>query len=213
MHSLVNEIPLLSYRTLEHITDHSLVQMFKVDDFLTAEQCQTLIDEATLSMAPSRIGDKNNTTKIDVSVRSSRTSYLSSESDHRVVQEVHGMLHAMYGHPELNSDPMQVHRYGPNEHFAAHHDYHNPETQQARIEAEGQRTWTLIVYLNDDFEGGETYFPLLDIKVKPKRGMLVAWNNLTVTGEVNPYTEHESLPVVIGEKNLLSKWFRNKLLV
>ena len=29
-----------------------------------------------------------------------------------------------------------------------------------------------MVYLNDDFEDGETYFPLFDVGVKPKQGRL-----------------------------------------
>ena len=39
-----------------------------------------------------------------------------------------------------------------------------------------------MVYLNDDFEDGETYFPVFDIKVKPKQGRLLifppTWNYL-----------------------------------
>jgi hypothetical protein len=32
----------------------------------------------------------------------------------------------------------------------------------------------LILYLNEDFEGGELYYPNLDIEISPERGMLVA---------------------------------------
>ena len=48
--------------------------------------------------------------------------------------------------------------------------------------AHAKRFLCLMVYLNDDFEDGETYFPLFDIKVKPKRGRLLifppTWNYL-----------------------------------
>ena len=41
---------------------------------------------------------------------------------------------------------------------------------------------TIIVYLNDDFVGGETEFPVLGDKVKPKKGKLLVfppmWNYL-----------------------------------
>jgi hypothetical protein len=48
--------------------------------------------------------------------------------------------------------------------------------------AHSKRFLCLMVYLNDDFEDGETYFPLFDIKVKPKQGRLLifppTWNYL-----------------------------------
>jgi hypothetical protein len=46
--------------------------------------------------------------------------------------------------------------------------------------AHAKRFLCLMVYLNDDFEDGETYFPLFDAKVKPKQGRLFifppTWN-------------------------------------
>jgi hypothetical protein len=48
--------------------------------------------------------------------------------------------------------------------------------------AHAKRFLCLMVYLNDDFEDGETYFPIFDIKVKPKKGRLLifppTWNYL-----------------------------------
>jgi hypothetical protein len=48
--------------------------------------------------------------------------------------------------------------------------------------AHAKRFLCLMVYLNDDFEDGETYFPVFDIKVKPKQGRLLifppTWNYL-----------------------------------
>ena len=38
--------------------------------------------------------------------------------------------------------------------------------------AHAKRFLCLMVYLNDDFEDGETYFPLFDVGVKPKQGRL-----------------------------------------
>ena len=42
----------------------------------------------------------------------------------------------------------------------------------------GQRTWTTMIYLNDVEKGGETYFKHLKLKIKPEKGLLIAWNNL-----------------------------------
>ena len=48
--------------------------------------------------------------------------------------------------------------------------------------AHAKRFLCLMVYLNDDFEDGETYFPIFESKVKPKQGRLFifppTWNYL-----------------------------------
>lgn len=51
--------------------------------------------------------------------------------------------------------------------------------------------YSLVVYLNDDYEGGEIYFPEQNVKVKPKAGTIVAFPATTL---------HTSLPVTKGEK-------------
>jgi len=39
-----------------------------------------------------------------------------------------------------------------------------------------QRMFAAVGYLNDDYEGGEIYFPEIDKSIKPKAGMLVAFH-------------------------------------
>jgi len=39
----------------------------------------------------------------------------------------------------------------------------------ANDNAEGWIEWSTVVYLNDDFEGGEIYFPKIDFSYKPKK--------------------------------------------
>jgi alkylated DNA repair dioxygenase AlkB len=50
---------------------------------------------------------------------------------------------------------------------------------------------SLVIYLNDDHEGGEIHFPNLDLTIKPKAGTIVAFPATTL---------HESLPVTSGNK-------------
>ena len=72
----------------------------------------------------------------------------------------------------------------------------------------GQRTWTAMVYLNDVDEGGATWFPKAGIRVTPRRGLLLAWNNMKPDGSPNDQTLHEGMPVVEGVKYIVTKWFR-----
>ncbi len=208
---IVNSIPALhDPRTVVYSNEACV--LYAIPDFFTAEECELLIAEGTKYLEPSRVGAPNDTTKIDRSVRSSSTSMLSTVSDAAITQTAIERIAQAYGHPNLFSDPLQFNTYRVGEEFVAHHDYHDPETNVARIGREGQRTWTFLMYLNDDFEGGETEFPELSTVIKPTRGMLVFWNNLNADGTVNPATLHQSNPVTSGTKHMMTKWHKNKIL-
>ena len=209
---LVNDIPLLHTSRCFNLSNNGRAQVFAFHNFFSDKLCEQLIREAQQYLEPSRVGGPNNTTKIDRSVRSSSTAMLSDVSQAGCTLEAIVQIAEAYGHPHLNSNPLQFNQYQAGEEFKAHHDWHNPETQQLRIEQEGQRTWTFLMYLNSDFGGGETVFPQLGLEIRPQRGMLIAWNNLNADGTVNEATEHLSQPVVSGTKCMMTKWFKNKVI-
>lgn len=74
-----------------------------------------------------------------------------------------------------------------------------------------QRILTAILYLNDDFEGGTTMFPRLDIELQPKRGTLAFWQNTKHgSAKVHPMSMHQGCPVTKGVKRIISFWFRDR---
>jgi hypothetical protein len=54
-----------------------------------------------------------------------------------------------------------------------------------------------VLYLNDDYEGGEIVFPNQDVKIKPSAGSIIVFPSL------EPFF-HESLKVTSGEKYMCS---------
>lgn len=74
-----------------------------------------------------------------------------------------------------------------------------------------QRILTAILYLNDDFEGGTTVFPRLEVELRPKRATLAFWQN-TKHGspKVHPMSMHQGNPVTKGVKRIVSFWFRDR---
>ena len=44
--------------------------------------------------------------------------------------------------------------------------------------ASGNRTKTVMIYLNDDFEGGGTNFPDIKKHIKAKKGSVLIWENM-----------------------------------
>ncbi len=55
----------------------------------------------------------------------------------------------------------------------------DPNTKTTR-----KRTLSALWYLNDDFDNGETYFPLLDYLVKPKKGKLLLFTTAWPTAHI-----------------------------
>ncbi|MGC6399648.1 prolyl hydroxylase family protein [Sphingomonas sp. FW199] len=113
-------------------------------------------------------------------------------------------IHPNYG------ETIQGQRYAPGQQFRAHHDFfHSTESYWADMQKSGgQRTWTAMIFLNDVEEGGATWFPLAGVKFRPKRGFLLAWNNMLADGSPNYDTLHEGMAVTQGTKYIITKWFR-----
>ena len=51
-----------------------------------------------------------------------------------------------------------------------------------------------MVFLNDPEGGGQTAFPNAAVKVTPRPGNLLIWNNMDAIGQPNPYSLHQGMP-------------------
>lgn len=70
------------------------------------------------------------------------------------------------------ADTLQLVRWSEGMHMEPHADRANPDGSPHDFP---HRDFASILYLNDDYEGGEIYFPALDRMLKPRAGMLVAF--------------------------------------
>jgi len=81
-------------------------------------------------------------------------------------------------------------RYGPDEYYKKHVDS-GPDLM---------RSVSMVLYLNDDYLGGEINFPNQGIKIKPNAGDLLIFPS--------SYTHpHESMQVKEGVKYVAVTWF------
>lgn len=69
---------------------------------------------------------------------------------------------------------------------------------------------TVLVYLKDVKEGGETKFPKLGINVKPKQGRILVWNNMRLDGSCDPTSIHNAAKVEQGHKIIIQRWYYYK---
>ena len=184
--------------------DIDSAQIFYHPDFLDAATCAKL-------RAIIDADRRRSTVLAEESVQDFRTSE-SCDMDRWSpdVRPTDEAIANLLGIDPVHGETMQGQRYAVGQHFRAHYDYFN-ETQPywpKMIETGGQRTWTAMIYLNTVEEGGATWFPHAGIRVAPKRGLLLAWNNMKPDGSRNDQTLHEGMPVVKGTKYIVTKWFR-----
>ena len=185
--------------------DHA--QVYYCADFLDADQCEDLITLIDDNRRPSTLLTDNP----DANFRTSDSCDMDRWSP--FVRPIDESIADLLGLDPSHGETMQGQRYAPGQQFRAHHDYfHESESYWKTVSKQGgQRTWTAMIYLNDVTEGGATWFPQAGIKVSPKRGLLLAWNNMRPDGSPNDITLHEGMAVVQGTKYIVTKWFREGL--
>jgi prolyl 4-hydroxylase len=69
---------------------------------------------------------------------------------------------------------------------------------------------TFLVYLNDDYDGGETDFPGLGIAHKGRRGQGLLFVNALDDSEPDLRTVHAGCAPTKGEKWIVSQFIRNR---
>jgi prolyl 4-hydroxylase len=105
--------------------------------------------------------------------------------------------------------PVSFIRYGIGGEYKPHYDCYGDPKNIPNGES-GDRLITGIFYLNDDYIGGETEFPLKKIKIKGNQGDLLVWNNLNPDRTLNKKSLHAGLPIVDGVKYILVIWVRER---
>jgi prolyl 4-hydroxylase len=180
--------------------------LFMRKTFLEPELCADIIAQIDASRRPSTLSDYNG----DDAFRTSETCDLPD--DDPSVVEIDRRIAALTGLDMRHGEPMQGQRYDIGQEFKAHTDYFEPQGQdfQQFCAVSGQRTWTVMIYLNAVEAGGATRFKAIDKIVQPEVGKLLAWNNLRPDGSVNPSTIHHGMKVRAGTKYVITKWFRER---
>jgi hypothetical protein len=102
-------------------------------------------------------------------------------------------------------------RYEPGQQFSLHADFQEPTTPALarEIELHGQRVATFLLYLNDDYAGGETDFPRAGFRYRGRRGDALWFSSVDGQGKPDYRSVHAGMPPKSGTKWLLSQWVRS----
>lgn len=119
---------------------------------------------------------------------------------------VFNIINPFYEFEVKDSEIPQLLYYGQGGHYLPHIDgyaeWMNPDgTKVWRKSVD--RDLSVVIYLNDDFEGGDFVFPDLNIRVRPKAGMMIAFPS-------TPHYLHGVEPVTKGERCAIVCWMKVK---
>ena len=180
--------------------------------FLSHEECDYLIDRAEGKFKPSTVlsKDENAYEEENPGRTSSGTCFERGETEK--ITHIERRIAHMTGTPLENGEGLQLLKYEEGQHYLPHHDFFDPNEPgyMKYLGRGGQRTFSVIMYLNDDFEDGETEFPLLRFRVVPAKGAALVFANLTEKGALDTQTLHGGRPPKNGTKYIATKWIRQK---
>jgi predicted 2-oxoglutarate/Fe(II)-dependent dioxygenase YbiX len=172
----------------------------------------TVINLAAPLVQRSQIVDaRTGEVRADQMRNSSHVTLSPRQHDH-VLEALERCISRVSGLPALNGEFLQILRYRQGEEFRPHVDYFNESGAGAyqSLADGGQRAQTVLLYLNDDYTGGSTCFPELQLNIKAGRGDMLHFHNLGADGLGHRDSLHAGMPVTAGEKWLLSQWIRSE---
>ena len=185
---------------------------FKIDvfeDFLTKEECDTIIKLAKPLLKRSGGIDENKISKD----RTSTGVFLKTKK-HPILKKISKKVSEITKIPIENQEDIQVINYQKGQYYNEHYDECFEDTKECKkSNKSGRRKNTFFIYLNDVNSGGFTGFPNLSKKVIPKLGRAISWNNISdLDGVVknDPCSLHIGIKPDMGEKWALTVWSRDR---
>lgn len=188
------------------------LEIYELEGFLTPEECTEIISIINVSDLQSsstlNASDKNNYVVNDY--RTSKTCHFRDK--YPLINEIESRICKTIGINNRQAELIQGQKYEIGQQFKIHTDYFDSVVLKNNPSIRGQRTWTFMIYLNDMAEdaGGYTSFPYAYIATKPKAGTAIIWNNLTSDKNENIYSSHCGMPIIKGEKYILTQWFKDQ---
>ena len=180
------------------------IEIWKIPNFATPEQCDQLIKDADkIGYQRSEVDSKK---EAKTQSRTSSTSFITHDKTQTgkiLGNKAKDIVNYGLDKESINSlEGIQIQRYYKDQKYNPHYDTFEHK------DGSDQRSWTLMIYLNNVEEGGSTFFTKLGLKLKPEKGTAILWNNLDSNNCRENKTLHMGEPVINGVKYIATYWFR-----
>ena len=176
------------------------VGLTRYPGFLSQSERQHIANIALSTLSPSTVFDPTTGHQVQNTIRTSDGTVIGPTQEDLVFQAIFRRIAKATDTDPEQGEPLSVLRYGPGQQYKPHFD--------AIAGARNNRIKTVLMYLNDAFEGGATTFPGLEITVQPKAGDAIVFDGLQDDGRLNDLSRHAGLPVTRGVKWVATRWIR-----
>lgn len=177
-------------------------RIWRVPGLFTPAECQHIANVAVDMLAPSMVVDPATGRSIPHPIRTSHSAVIGPTRETLAVQALNRRIAAVTETDWQQGEALTVLRYEPGQQFRPHHD--------AIAGARNQRFRTVLVYLNDAFEGGETRFSERNLLVRPRTGDAIVFDNILADARIDQASRHAGEPVRRGVKWLATRWIRER---
>lgn len=169
-------------------------RIFLVENFLSQDECDHFIQLAKPNL-------------VQEDEQSPPFSAILKTGKDKILTRVEKRIAKLTKTPVENGEAFHVTQYKDKQQYMLDWDYlwRTPEALQSNTK---QYEASIVIYLYDTEEGGETIFPYANKSIKPVKGSAVLYYNLLPNGECDPMSLHGTAPVLKGEKWTVTKCLR-----
>ena len=180
-----------------------------VDGFLDQETCarwRAVFDaQPTKPATVQKLGERDATAAPKFTVDEQRITEfvplaeLSSEVPGRLLAAYQDLITPHFSAKLAWMTKPSVLKYVPGGKYNAHADSEYWDMQQQRWVRSMDRDFSVLLYVNDGYEGGTLYFHNFGLRIKPRRGMLVAFPS-------DHRFMHSAEPLISGTRYAVVAW-------
>jgi prolyl 4-hydroxylase len=189
---------------------HRDASISRFPDLLPDPICTWLIDSSRGRLVRARVYDPIGRRETVSETRSNTTATFGIAEVTALHFLVQARMAVSCGVPLTHFEAPAVLHYDVGEQITPHFDFIDPRTPdyEQQVRAQGQRVFTFLIYLNDDYEGGETAFPELGIEHRGVRREGLLFANTDAGGHPDLRMLHAGKAPTRGEKWVLSQFIR-----
>ncbi len=182
-----------------------------IPHFIPQAICNWMIMRARGKLQRAQVYGDDGGARIDDARSNSAIDFNIVDSD-LILLLLRARISAAVGVHPAGMELTKVLHYAVGQAYAPHFDFLDPTAPgfEREIALRGQRIGTVLIYLNDDYTGGETDFPQLGLRYKGRKGDALLFANVGDDQQPDRRTLHAGLAPTCGEKWLLSQWIRNR---
>ena len=186
-------------------------QVIVFADVLSPDECAEMIERSRHRLKRSTTVNPD-TGKEDVIRNRTSEGIWYERGEDPFIEKLDRRIASLMNWPVQNGEGLQILHYGITGEYRAHFDYFPPDQPGSAVHTArgGQRVATLVIYLNDVADGGETTFPQAGISVAANRGGAVYFRYMNGQRQLDPLTLHAGAPVLAGDKWIMTKWMRER---